>query len=116
MLHGGAPGLRDLGLLQSALARPRHLAAYDGDAGACSLAAAYTCGIVQNDPFIDGNKRAGFVIGVLFLELNGGFFEASEADAAKMMIRLAAGALDEAGYRRFLAETSTLIGSDADIS
>ena len=102
VLHGGAPGVRDLGLLQSALARPRNLAGYDDNASLPGLAAAYTAGIVQNHPFIDGNKRTGFVVGVLFLELNGGRFTASEQAAAEMVIGLAASLVDEAGYRAFL--------------
>ena len=107
VLHGGAPGLRDLGLLQSALARPRHLSTSDAKAGVADLAASYTAGIVQNHPFIDGNKRTGFVLGILFLELNGARFTASEAEAADMMIRLAGRHTDRAGYRAFLAETCT---------
>ncbi len=110
VLHGGAPGVRDLGLLQSALARPRHLASYDDAAGLADLAAAYTVGIVQNHPFIDGNKRTGFVVGVLFLELNGGHFVASEQAAAEMVIGLAAGLVDEAGYRAFLMENCVCEG------
>ncbi len=66
------------------------------------LAAAYTVGIVRNHPFIDGNKRTGFVVGILFLELNGHRFSANEADAAQAVLALAAGTLDEAGYAAFL--------------
>ena len=102
VLHGGASGLRDAGLLQSALARPKHLAAYDEAAGVTDLAASYTAGIVQNHPFIDGNKRTGFVVGVLFLELKGGLFASSEELAARMVIRLAGGEIDQTGYRDYL--------------
>ena len=105
-LHGGAPGVRDQGLLQSALARPRNLAAYDPGAGAAALAACLTAGLVQNHPFTDGNKRTGFVAGVLFLELNASRFTASEAQAADMVIALAVGEMDEAGYAQFLADCS----------
>jgi death-on-curing protein len=105
--HGGAPGLRDAGLLASALARPRQRAAYDDKVDTAGLAAAYTAGLVWNHPFIDGNKRTGFVIGVLFLELNGGGFVATEADATQAVSSLAAGSLDEDGYARFLRENST---------
>ncbi len=103
ILHGGAAGVRDLGLLRSALASPLNLAAYDETADVIGLAAACTSGVLQNHPFIDGNKRTGFLAGVLFLELNGCRFTASEAEAAKMVLAVAAGKLDEASYRNFLA-------------
>ena len=105
-LHGGAAGLRDGGLLQSALARPRQMHVYANLSDAIDLAAAYTVGLVRNHPFIDGNKRTGFVVGILFLELNGYTFTASEADAAQAVLALAAGTLDEAGYARFLRANS----------
>lgn len=99
--HGGAEGLRDEGLLQSALGRPlNHLAYAKPDV--VDLAAMYTAGIVGNHPFVDGNKRTGFVIGVLFLELNGFRFKASEESAAQAVMELAAGMMDEAGYGAFL--------------
>lgn len=102
-VHGGAPGLRDGALLASALARPRQHAAYDEAIDLLSLAALYTASIVRNHPFVDGNKRTGFVLGVLFLELNGFAFTASQEDAANAVIALAAGELSEAGYAAFLA-------------
>ncbi len=108
-LHGGAAGLRDDGLLQSALARPQQHFAYAEGAGIVQLAALYTAGIVRNHPFIDGNKRTGFVLGVLFLELNGYAFTASEVDAAQAVIALASSALDETGYTAFLAANVTVI-------
>lgn len=101
-LHGGKPGSRDLGLLKSALARPLQNHAYRPDADIVELAAIYTGGIVGNHAFIDGNKRTGFVVGVLFLELNGYRFEASEEAAAQAVLDLAAGKLREAGYAAFL--------------
>ncbi|HET6843218.1 MAG TPA: type II toxin-antitoxin system death-on-curing family toxin [Candidatus Angelobacter sp.] len=101
-LHGGAAGLRDRGLLQAALARPQQQFAYAETANIIDMATAYTAGIVRNHPFIDGNKRTGFVIGILFLELNGYVFTASEEDAAQAVMELAAGNLDEAGYSSFL--------------
>ncbi len=107
LLHGGATGLRELGLLQSALARPLHLAAYDDSADVADLAACYTAGIVQNHPFIDGSKRTGFVVGILFLELNGGRFTASEQLAAEIVIRLASGEITQADYRDLLRENHT---------
>ena len=105
-LHGGAPGLRDGALLLSALARPRQIFAYADTPGIVDLAAAYTVGIVRNHPFIDGNKRTGFVVGILFLELNGYRFTASEEDAAQAVLKLAARALDEADYTNFLRANS----------
>jgi death on curing protein len=101
-LHGGAAGFRDQGLLESALARPRQHHGYAGTSGIVELAALYTAGIVRNHPFVDGNKRTGFVIGVLFLELNGLVFKASEEDAAQAVMALAAGKLDETGYGEWL--------------
>ena len=106
-IHGGADGLRDLALLQSALARPRQLLAYADEPDIVDLSAAYTFGIVRNHPFIDGNKRTGFVIGILFLELNGVVFTASEEDAAQAVLQLAASAIDEADYAAFLRRWSS---------
>lgn len=105
-LHGGASGVRDKELLKSALARPLNLLAYDQQADVLPLAAAYTAGILQNHPFVDGNKRTGFVVGVLFLELNGYRFTATEEDSAQAVIALAADSLDEAGFKLFLADNS----------
>jgi death-on-curing protein len=108
VLHGGASGVRDTALLSSALARPRQIEAYRADADLIDLAAAYTAGVVRNDPFIDGNKRTGFVLGVLFLELNGLRFIADEAPATQAVMGLAAGTLDQDGYTAFLrANTAT---------
>ena len=101
-LHGGAAGVRDDALLKSALARPQQIDAYADAPDLIDLAAAYTAGIVRNHPFIDGNKRTGFVVGILFLELNGYRFSANEADAAQAVFALAAGTLDEASYAAFL--------------
>jgi death-on-curing protein len=110
-LHGGAAGVRDDALLQSALARPQQIHAYADTADLLDLAAAYTVGIVRNHPFIDGNKRTGFVVGILFLELNDYRFTASEADAAQAVLELAAGTLAEAGYTNFLRANSQPAGS-----
>ena len=101
-LHGVATGLRDLGLPQPALARPRQHDAYARTAEVIAMAALYTAGIVRNHPFVDGSKRTGFVIGVLFLELHGFDFTASVEDAAQAVMALAAGTLDEAGYSAWL--------------
>lgn len=105
-LHGGAAGVRDDALLKSALARPQQIDAYADAPDLIDLAASYTAGIVRNHPFIDGNKRTGFVVGILFLELNGYRFSANEADAAQAVFALAAGTLDEAGYAAFLRANS----------
>jgi death-on-curing protein len=94
-LDGGPPGVRDAGLLQSALARPKQLQAYGNKPDIIEMAAAYTSGIIRNHPFIDGNKRTGFLVGVLFLELNGHRFTATEESAAQAILSLAAGTLDE---------------------
>jgi death-on-curing protein len=101
-LHGGAPGLRDKALLESALARARQHFAYAESPNIIDMATAYTAGIVRNHPFVDGNKRTGFVVGILFLELNGYLFTASQEDAANAVLELAAGSLDEPGYSAFL--------------
>jgi death-on-curing protein len=101
-LYGGPTGLRDDALLQSAIARPRQLYAYLENAGIVDMATAYTAGIVRNHPFVDGNKRTGFVVGILFLELNGYRFTATEESAAQAVLELAAGTLDEAGFSAFL--------------
>src|SRR5579863_4458268 len=103
--HGGAAGLRDECLLESALAWPRYFALSEA-ADFIDMATAYTAGIVQNRQFIDGNKRTGFVVGILFLELNGYRFTASEEDAAKAVLELAAGDLKEAGYGAFLRDNT----------
>jgi death-on-curing protein len=84
-LHGGAGGLRDGGLLQSALARPQQQFSYAEAADIIGMATAYTTGIVRNH--LDGNKRTGFVVGILFLELNGYRFVASEEDAARAVLK-----------------------------
>lgn len=107
-LHGGASGVRDKELLKSALARPLNILAYDQQAGVIHLAAAYTAGILQNHPFVDGNRRTGFIVGVLFLELNGYRFIATEENSAQAVIALAAGSLDEAGFKLFLGDNSIL--------
>ncbi len=105
-LHGGGTGLRDRGLLESSLARPRQHYAHAKTPDVVEMAALYTAGIVCNHPFVDGNKRTGFVIGALFLELHGFDFKASEADATEAVMALAAGTFDEAGYGAWLRENA----------
>jgi death on curing protein len=105
-LHGGATGVRDLDLLESALARPRQHHSYAKTSDVAEMAALYTAGIVRNHPFVDGNKRTGFVIGVLFLELHGFDFKAGEANATQAVMALASGTLDEAAYTAWLRENA----------
>jgi len=102
---GGLGGLRDEGLFDSALARPQQLLAY-GKPNLFDLAAAYAFGLVRNHPFLDGNKRIAFTTAVVFLELNGCRFTASEVDATVKTLALAARDLDEAGYAAWLKENS----------
>jgi death on curing protein len=101
--HGGAAGMRDEGLLDSALARAQNLAAY-GDPDVAALAAAYGSGISQNHPFVDGNKRAAFLSVGLFLALNGFRLQATQAEATVAILALAAGELDEAEFAAWLRE------------
>ncbi len=105
--HGGALGLRDRELLESALARPRQRHAY-GDPDVFDLAAAYTAAIINNHPFVDGNKRTGFVVGVLFLELNGPTLTASETDATRAVLDLAAGEINENQFASWLRANSRM--------
>ena len=102
----GATGLRDAGLLESALARPRNLLAY-GQPTLPELAASYAFGLVKNHAFMDGNKRIGFLAATLFLELNGLRFSATEADAVIQTLGLATGDISEAEYASWLAENSS---------
>jgi death-on-curing protein len=109
-LHGGASGLRDDALLKSTLARPQQHFAYASAADIIHLAAIYTAGIVRNHPFIDGNKRTGFVVGILFLAINGYEFTASEQAAANAVLALASGGIDEHGYAAFLRANAEALG------
>lgn len=99
--HGGAPGLRDEGLLESALARPRNAAAY-GAPSLFELAAACAFGIVRNHPFVDGDKRSGFQAAATFLRLNGFDLTASDADVVVAVLALADGATSEAAFAEWL--------------
>ena len=103
---GGTPGIRDEGLLDSALARPQSLFAY-GKPTIVRLAAAYAFGLIKNHPFVDGNKRIGFAVAALFLELNGYRFQAAEADVVVRTLALAAGAATEADYAAWLSANAT---------
>jgi death on curing protein len=101
-LDGGIAGVRDAGLLESALARPRQLHAYGDKPDIIDMAATYTAGVVRNHPFADGNKRTGFLAGVLFLEMNGYRFTATEEAAATAALGLAAGTLDEMAFAAWM--------------
>jgi death-on-curing protein len=93
-LHGGAPGLRDKGLLESALAPAANMFHYEGIDDVCVLAATYLVAIASNHPFADGNKRAAFLAAGLFLRLNGRRLVAEQADAARAVLAVAAGHRD----------------------
>src|SRR5258708_8743083 len=103
--YGGIAGVRDENLLESALARPRQLFAY-GKPSMTDMAAAYAAGIVKNHPFLDGNKRTGFMLGAGFLERNGLEFHATEAEAALRTLALAAGEMTDAAYAEWLKANS----------
>jgi death on curing protein len=95
--HGGAAGVRDKGLFDSAMARAANLAHY-GDPDVAALAAAYGCGLARNHPFVDGNKRTAFVAVELFLACNGHELMADDADCVLTMLAVADGSLDEAAF------------------
>jgi death-on-curing protein len=101
--HGGGEGVRDAGLLESALDRPRNLAAY-GAPDLAALAAALGHGIARNHPFIDGNKRTAFVAVELFLELNGHILAADDADCVMTVLRLAEGSISEDGFAAWIRD------------
>ena len=95
LTHGGLPGLRDEGMLESALARPRQRFAYDATTDLAALAAAYGFGLARNHPYVDGNKRVAFVAMAVFLGLNGLEFSAAEDGVVTTIVALASGTLDE---------------------
>jgi death-on-curing protein len=103
--HGGASGIRDEGLLDSALARPRNHAHYTG-AEVVELAAIYALAIAHNHPFIDGNKRTAYVALELFLAKNGYSFVASDADSVVMTLRMAAGDLSDDEFVRWVKDNA----------
>lgn len=100
-IHGGASGLRDEGLFDSALARPENLAAY-GTADVFACAAAYAFGLAKNHPFVDGNKRVAFLATGLFLRINGHRLSVSQVDAVEAVLALAAGDLSESDFAAWL--------------
>ncbi len=101
--HAGAPDIRDSSLLDSALARPQNLLAYN-DPDICDLAASYTSGIIRDHPFVDGNKRTGFMAGYVFLACNGLRLTASELDVFQVLTLLAASEIEESEFAAWLRE------------
>jgi death on curing protein len=104
-LHGGASGIRNEGLLDSALARPLNLALYE-QPDIAALAASYGCGLAKNHPFIDGNKRAAFLAVGLFLFLNRYPLTATQVDATLTVLALAAGEIDETEFAEWIRQHS----------
>ena len=104
--HGGAPGIRDKPLLESALSRPRHRFEYSDEPSIFDLAASYCYGLANNHPFVDGNKRIALTIAALFLELNGYSLSAPEPNAVVIIEELAAGNLSEDDLSTWLGECS----------
>ena len=102
--HGGSPGIRDEGLLGSALARPRHKFAYGSQTDLAVLAAAYAFGLAKNHGFVDGNKRVAFMAAYVFLGLNGQDLDAAEPDLVTVMEHVAAGRLTEAALAKWIRE------------
>jgi death-on-curing protein len=103
--HGGREGIRDLRLLESALARPKNLFAYSAKTPSLPrLAAAYASGIAANHPFVDGNKRTALVVALTFLELNGLEIDASQEEIYLAFLHLAAGRISEEGLAEWLRE------------
>ncbi|MGK7344889.1 MAG: type II toxin-antitoxin system death-on-curing family toxin [Candidatus Nitrospinota bacterium M3_3B_026] len=103
--HGGASGIRDQKMLDSALARPKNLVSYENPS-VFKLAAAYAFGVIKNHPFIDGNKRAALVVSGAFLYLNGWELNAPEAEAASVFFDLADGAVSESELAKWFEENS----------
>ena len=107
--HGGQAGVRDRGLLESALARPRNQFAY-GESSLPRLAASYAFGISRNQPFLDGNKRTSLVVAELFLDLNGLDLTASDEACVTTFLRVAAGELADDDLARWIEANSRPTG------
>ena len=99
--HGGLAGVRDEGMLESALFKPPNLQAY-GSPTLAAMAASYAAGIILNHPFLDGNKRTGFLLAATFLELNGLEFAAAEESVVEATLALASGKMNQAAYAEWL--------------
>ncbi len=104
--HGGDAGLGDEGLLESALDRPRNLFEYD-KAPLHQLAASYAVGIIQNHPFVDGNKRTSLVVSATFLILNGAELAATEVETAQVFLDVAQGVIDEKALGEWFQKNSS---------
>jgi death-on-curing protein len=104
--HGGLAGIRDAGLLESALSKPQNLFAYSSPT-LPEMAASYAAGIILNHPFLDGNKRAGFMLAATFLEVNGMGFTATEESVIEMTLALADCKLRQAEYAKWLRENAS---------
>ena len=109
--HGGRMGIADRGLLASALARPRNLIAYS-QPSTFDLAAAYAFGIIQDHPFVDGNKRTGFLAAYTFLVLHGWELTAPEPEAVNMALALATGEMEESEFAAWLEYRSISSSND----
>ena len=105
--HGGLSGIRDVDLLESALARPKQKWTYDESTDSAALAAAYCFGIVKNHPFQDGNKRVGFLSLVVFLRLNGSSFLASDESVVSTILGLASGQISEDDLATWIRQNSS---------
>lgn len=110
-LHGGAAGIRDSGLLDSALARPLQKEAY-GDPDIFDLAAAYLFGVLKNHPFVDGDKRTGLAAADLFLYFNGFSLEAVQEDIIQLVLMVSTSEIDEAGAAAFFRDHTVAIDED----
>jgi death-on-curing protein len=104
VVHGGSRGVRDQGLLESALMRPQNAAMYNEDADIADLAASYAYGIAKNHPFVDGNKRAAFLSVGMFLGMNGYELMATPVNAIQAMLGLASGEISEEGLASWIRE------------
>ena len=109
--HGGLPGLRDPGLLESALARPRNLWHYQPESSLFALAASCAFALAHDHPFIDGNKRIALTASAVFLEINGYALEAPEAETALLFEQLAAGEITEKALANWMEHHARLLGS-----
>lgn len=105
---GGSPGIRDEGLLESALARPQNTHLYNPDSTITDIAAGYGFGIARNHPFVDGNKRAAFLAIGVFLSINGLRLIADQVDAIRTILALAAGEIDEQALSAWILRNTTV--------
>lgn len=107
--HGGSDGIRDAGLIESAIARPQNIYGYEEESTAPRLAAAYCFGLAKNHGFVDGNKRVAAVVCELFLELNGYVLTAQDAEWLKIMLSVADGSLNETPLTEWLAQNVSAV-------